>query len=336
MAVRRIPLLAVDGGGTKSLAVLTDRQGQVLGRGHGGPSNYHGSGTEGAMRELAAAIREAIADLDHSGGSPVVPDAEKEAEVEVECAVFALAGLDTESDRLAITGLVQEALALLPLQVGHLIVENDGYAALLGATGGQPGILVIAGTGSIIYGIDEQGRTARAGGWGHRVGDEGSGYWIGKQAVLAILRAYDGRGADTRLKEWVLPYLGMEREEELFNWMYGSAYSIEKVSRLSRAVGQAASAGDKEAQRILSAAADELFYAAAAVIRHLSFHCDPFVAIMQGGVLQHESHVREALMRRIEAYAPHVQWDEARREPIYGVTAMGLSYLETKGRGKRQ
>lgn len=79
------------------------------------------------------------------------------------------------------------------------------------------------------------------------------------------------------------------------------------------------------------AAAEELFYAAAAVIRHLSFHRDPFVAIMQGGVLQHESYVREALMRRIEAYAPHVQWNEARREPIYGVVAMGLSYLEIKG-----
>ncbi|WCR27182.1 N-acetylglucosamine kinase [Paenibacillus thiaminolyticus] len=331
MAVRRIPLLAVDGGGTKSLAVFTDRQGQVLGRGQGGPSNYHGSGTEGAMLGLAAAIREALANLEHSGGSSI--ESNSGTVVEVECAVFALAGLDTEADRVAITGMVQEALALLPLQVGHLIVENDGYAALLGATGGQPGILVISGTGSIIYGIDEHGRTARAGGWGHRVGDEGSGYWIGKQAALSILRAYDGRGADTKLKEWVLPFLGMEREEELFNWMYGSAYSIEQVSRLSRAVGQAASAGDKEAQRILSAAADELFYAAAAVIRHLSFHRDPFVAIMQGGVLQHESYVREALLRRIEAYAPHVQWDEARREPIYGVIAMGLSYLETKGRG---
>ncbi|NKI22324.1 N-acetylglucosamine kinase [Paenibacillus dendritiformis] len=336
MAVRRIPLLAVDGGGTKSLVVFTDRQGQLLGRGQGGPSNYHGSGTKGAIRELAAAIREAIADLERSGGCLVIPEAkkEREADVEVECAVFALAGLDTESDRRAVTRLVEEALALLPLQARHLIVENDGYAALLGATGGQPGILVISGTGSIIYGIDGHGRTARAGGWGHRVGDEGSGYWIGKQAALAILRAYDGRGADTRLKEWVLPYLGMEREEELFDWMYGSAYSIETVSRLSRAVGQAASAGDKEAQRILSAAADELFYAAAAVIRHLSFHRDPFVAIMQGGVLQHEGRVREALMRRIEAYAPHVQWDDARREPIYGVIAMGLSYFREKGKGE--
>lgn len=328
MAVRRIPLLAVDGGGTKCLAVFTDRQGNVLGQGRGGSSNYHGIGKEGTIRELVSAINEAIANLHQSGGNTLVPY----AEIEVECAVFALAGLDTEYDRLAITGLVKEVLTKLPLQIGHLIVENDGYAALLGATGGQPGILVISGTGSIIYGIDEQGRTARAGGWGHRVGDEGSGYWIGKQAVMAILKAYDGRGAGTRLREWVLPYLGMEQEEDLFNWMYGSAYSIEKVSRLSRAVGQAAAAGDKEAQRILTAAAHELFYAAAAVIRHLSFQRKPFAMIMQGGVLQHEGCVRDALMRKIEAYALHVQWDEARQEPIYGVTAMGLSYLEAKAK----
>lgn len=325
MGKRSIPLLAIDGGGTKCLAVFMDRQGNILGQGKGGSSNYQGIGKEGAIHELVFGIEEAIADLHRKDGSGL-----PQAEIEVECAVFALAGLDTEYDRRVIAGLVQEVLERLPIRVRHLIVENDGYAALLGATGGRPGILAIAGTGSIIFGINEQGRTARAGGWGHRVGDEGSGYWIGKQAVMAILKSYDGRVAGTRLGEWVLPHLGLDHEEDLFNWMYGPDYSVEKLSELSRTVGQAASAGDGEAQRILEAAAHELFIGVAAVIRHLSFQDRPFTMILQGGVLQNEGHVRGLLMQKIKAYAPQVQLDEARKEPIYGVTAMGLAYLETK------
>ncbi|MCP1309551.1 N-acetylglucosamine kinase [Paenibacillus tyrfis] len=325
MGKRSIPLLAIDGGGTKCRVVFMDRQGNVLGQGKGGSSNYQGIGKDGVIRELVFGIEEAIADLRHKDDS-----GQPQAEIEVECAVFALAGLDTEYDRRVITGLVQEVLEQLPIRVQHLIVENDGYAALLGATGGQPGILAIAGTGSIIFGINEQGQTARAGGWGHRVGDEGSGYWIGKQAVMAILKAYDGREAGTRLGDWVLPHLGMDQEEDLFNWMYGPDYSVEKLSELSRVVGQAASAGDREAQQILEAAAHELFIGVAAVVRHLSFLDKPFTMILQGGVLQNEGHVRELLMNKIKAYAPQVQLDEARKEPIYGVTAMGLSYLQTK------
>jgi N-acetylglucosamine kinase-like BadF-type ATPase len=323
MDKRTIPLLAIDGGGTKCLAVFADRQGNILGQGKGGSSNYQGIGKDGVIHELVLGIEEAIANLHPRDGGGV-----PHAEIEVECAVFALAGLDTEYDRRIITGLVQEVLKQLPIQVNHLIVENDGYAALLGATCGQPGILAIAGTGSIIFGINDQGKTARAGGWGHRVGDEGSGHWIGKQAVMAILKAYDGRNEGTQLGKWVLPHLGMENEEDLFNWVYGPEYSVEKVSALSRVVCQAASAGDKEAQQILDGAAHELFIAVAAVIRCLSFHNKPFKMILQGGVLQHEAYIRDRLMHKIKAYAPQVQWDKARKEPIYGVTVLGLSYLE--------
>lgn len=319
-----IPLLAIDGGGTKCLVVFADRQGNILGQGKGGSSNYQGIGKDGVIHELVLGIEEAISDMHQRDGGSV-----PHAEIEVSCAVFALAGLDTEYDRRMITGLVREVLKQLQIQVNHLIVENDGYAALFGATCGQPGILAIAGTGSIIFGINDQGKTVRAGGWGHRVGDEGSGHWIGKQAVMAILKAYDGRNEGTQLGKWVLPHLGMENEEDLFNWVYGPEYSIEKVSALSRLVGQAAANGDKESQQILEAAAHELFIAVEAVIRHLSFQNEPFTMILQGGVLQHEGYVRDMLMHKIKAYAPQVRWDKARREPIYGVTAMGLSYLET-------
>ncbi|WP_289356181.1 BadF/BadG/BcrA/BcrD ATPase family protein [Paenibacillus sp. S-12] len=325
METYRIPLLAVDGGGTKCLVRLLDREGTVLGQGKGGSSNYQGVGGDEVIRALSHGIEAALHDYCRRHEYRMSYEA-----VAIDCAVFALAGLDTEHDRQIITGLVQSVLNKLSLEADHVIVENDGYAALLGATGGEPGVLVIAGTGSIIFGVNDDGQTARAGGWGHRVGDEGSGYWIGKEAIRTILKSYDGRETSTGLGEWILLHLGVNNEEELFNWTYSKEYSIDKVSELAEIVNRAAVAGNREASQILVAAADELFQGAAAVINHLSLLNTRFTMVLQGGVLRHEGHVRNRLMHKIEAYAPKVSFHEASREPIDGVTAMGISYLQKK------
>ncbi|MEC0243792.1 BadF/BadG/BcrA/BcrD ATPase family protein, partial [Paenibacillus dokdonensis] len=173
-----IPLLAVDGGGTKCLAVFADAEGRMLASGRAGSCNYQGVGREAAARELTLAIREAKRQLgagerDSSSASSLAvsptehtPAAEKDGLLRVACAVFGLAGLDTAYDRRIIEELVHEALDSTQVQADRVVVENDGVAALLGASGGDPGILIIAGTGSIVYGINAKGDSARAGGWG--------------------------------------------------------------------------------------------------------------------------------------------------------------------------
>lgn len=328
----RIPLLAVDGGGTKCLAVLVDRTGQEVGAGRSGSCNYQGIGEEAACRELAAAIRLAMEDAaarrewaDLSGVSADGP-----VEWEVECAVFGIAGLDTEHDRQVITGMVRRVLAQLGIRVGHLIVENDGFAALLGATGGKPGILVIAGTGSIAFGVNSAQETARAGGWGHRVGDEGSGYWIGKQAIMAVLKAADGRGEPTVLKELLLPFAGLKQVEDLANWTYSPLYSVDKVGELSPLVSQAADAGDRVAASILRQAGEELFQAARAVIDRLNMKSMPFHMILQGGVLQNDERVRSIVVNSVREYAAHVVIDHAQNDPIFGVISKGLAFLDSR------
>lgn len=319
-----IPLLAIDGGGTKCLVVFMDAMGNTLGQGKAGSCNYQGIGRDAVVLELISGIQEAIVDLGKGAGVSV-----NDSEIEIECAVFGLAGLDTAYDRQIIMGMVQEVLEHLHIQVKHLVVENDGFAALLGATAGQPGILVIAGTGSIVFGINERGETSRAGGWGHRVGDEGSGYWIGKQAVKAILKAHDGRGEATRLGEWIFPHLGMSDAEDLFNWVYSSDYSVEKLGELSRLVSLASSAGDQEAVNILTDAGHELFLGVRAVIKQLQLMEKPFTMILQGGVLQNENLVGDILIRKLKELTPLAQLDTAKKDPIYGVMAMGLSYLKS-------
>lgn len=362
MAGTRIPLLAIDGGGTKCLAVLADRSGRILGTGRAGACNYQGIGREAAAEELVSAIEEALRSVSEAAtrsaspaGQPAASPAQVQAEStsqsadgaadapledaktgwEIDCAVFGMAGLDTDYDRQVIEEIVACVLEKLHIQARHLIVENDGFAALLGATGGDAGILVIAGTGSIAFGVNQAGETARAGGWGHRVGDEGSGYWIGKQAVTAVLKAADGRGEPTMLTGLLLPHFGVNRVEELFNWMYGPAYAVEKVGELSPLVSQAAEAGDRVAGAILRAAGEELFLAARAVMDRLAMKDQPFKMILQGGVLQHDERVRSLVIERISRHSPRVTFDKAENEPIYGVIAKGLAWLNRSSTGNR-
>ncbi|MET3287732.1 UNVERIFIED_CONTAM: N-acetylglucosamine kinase-like BadF-type ATPase [Brevibacillus sp. OAP136] len=329
MARIQIPLLAVDGGGTKCLAVFAEADRSLLGTGRAGSCNYQGIGEAAAKQEVIKAIRAAMQEVCQRKGIEA-----GQVEWEVACAVFGLAGLDTERDRQIIQQMVSAALSELSIQVNDLIVENDGFAALLGATKGGAGILVIAGTGSIAYGINEAGTTARAGGWGHRVGDEGSGYWIGKQALQEVLRAADGRSGATQLTDLLLTHLGLDHVETLFNWAYSPDFSVEKTADLSPLVSLAAEAGDIAAVRILQKASEELALAAQSVITKLALGEVPFTMILQGGVLQKHDLLRGMVVEQIKSIAPKVQIDMENHEPIDGVIAKGLAYLEKRAQAQ--
>ncbi|MDQ0915145.1 N-acetylglucosamine kinase [Paenibacillus sp. V4I5] len=323
MSAKKLPFLAVDGGGTKSLCYFFDEQGHIRGQGRSGSCNYQGVGKEAAVRELIQAIRNALEDGKFVGNGEV-----GETELETDCAALGIAGLDTEYDRRIILALVEEALQHLRIRAKRLIIENDGFAALLGATNGQPGILMIAGTGSIVYGVNDQGVVARAGGWGHRVGDEGSGYWIGKQAIIHILKTMDGRVAPNKLAEHVLPYLDLKDPEDLFNWTYNSSYTVEKVAELSSLVSQAHTQGDQVAQSIMIQAAEQLFTCAKAVIERINLYRQPFQIILQGGVLQNNVFVRDYVTNQFNTFAPSGQIENKNKEPIYGMMALALDHYQ--------
>jgi len=323
----RIPLLAVDAGGTKTSAVLADETGTWWGSGRAGSCNYQGVGIAAAKNALLTAVAGALAETARLRGYAEAAG----VRWEIGCAVLAVAGLDTERDRQVITGWIQEVFAALDLRVSRWVVENDAVSVLLGATDGKPGVLVIAGTGAIAIGINGEGTIARASGWGHRVGDEGSGYWIGKQAIAAVLRAHDGRGEATRLTELITQHLGLSDAEDLFSWSYSSQYAVERVGELARLVSQASRQGDPAATAILRQAGTELADAAGAVIKRLELAQSPFALILQGGVLQHDQLVRQTVTDRIQRLAPHAALDQAQKEPISGVIAHGLACLRKRG-----
>jgi N-acetylglucosamine kinase-like BadF-type ATPase len=311
-----IKLLSVDGGGTKTLAVLVNEDGTILGKGKAGASNYQVVGAEAAKEALVEAILAAFLD---AGGL-----------MAVEKAVFALAGIDTAKDEKAVAGVVQHAVNELSIEIGSLVVENDCLSALLGATQNKAGILLIAGTGSIVYAHDGNKRIVRSGGWGHRVGDEGSGYWIGKQAIQSVLKMQDGRGEETILSRRVLDKFSFDKIEDLYNWTYSDSYSVDDVGALAAVVDEAYQLGDAVSIRILDHAVNELILLLKTAIVKVGIEQDDFELILQGGVFHHNAYIKDQVSERIQQIAPNVKIITSIEEPICYIIKRGLNYCSSQ------
>src|SRR5437763_608728 len=168
--------LGVDGGASKTAALVTDDAGHALGDGMAGPSNHLRVGIETAARNIERAVNKALVTADV-------------ASREIIWTYCGIAGSDHPAHRQEV---VDSLSVFFPR--GNFTVDNDARIALTGAIGFGPGVVVIAGTGSVAVGRNAGGEEARAGGWGPIVGDEGSGYAIARAGLAAVLRAYDGRG----------------------------------------------------------------------------------------------------------------------------------------------
>jgi N-acetylglucosamine kinase-like BadF-type ATPase len=254
-------VLGVDGGASGTRCVIAHASGELLGRGTGGPSNPITVGVKAAADAITEAVNEAIEN----------------------CGVwrFGVACMGIAGAlRPPVLGALRSRLSTL--DVKKLEIISDAVIALAGATGCRLGVVVIAGTGSIAYGESEGGETARAGGWGWRLGDEGSGNYIGSRALIAAVRSHDGRGPPTILVEKVRTALGLTDMSELVDRVYLGGMGVEDVSALAALVGEAAEEGDREASRILEDAGAELGAAALTVARKLGLSGDFIVAPIGG------------------------------------------------------
>ena len=163
----------------------------------------------------------------------------------------------------------KEALAKETIRAERYLITHDAHIALAGATGGEPGIIVIAGTGSIVFGRNAAGVTARAGGWGYVFGDEGGAFDLVRQALRAVLRNEEGWGPPTALREALLEATGARDANQLLHLFYTDEYPRDRVAGWAKLVDQAARAGDAVAGDILGSAAQALATLTAAVRRQL-------------------------------------------------------------------
>jgi N-acetylglucosamine kinase-like BadF-type ATPase len=301
-------VLGIDAGGTKTVCYLADESGKIVGEGRGSGANLQAHGELEVEKVLHDVIERALDDR------AIVPVA----------SCVGVAGVDREEDDRIVRGIMRR----LGFRT-HTLVVNDALVALVAGVGDDPGAVLIAGTGSIAYGVNQDGYAARAGGWGHVLGDEGSGYWIGRLALMAVMRAADGRGPKTRLTELVLEHFQLSRVDGLVREVYDQSLRRQAVHALGPVVERARAEGDVPASEILNAASEELTRAAASVIQRLKMRGMPFRAVLAGSMFRLIPWLVDDVIRRLAEVAPRATVSRLDVEPALG--AVHLARREAQG-----
>jgi len=210
------------------------------------------------------------------------------------------------------------------IQSERFRLENDSVSALACVTAGKPGVVVIAGTGTIAYGMNARGETAKASGWGYLLGDEGGGFWIAKQAIAAACRAYDGLGEATALTPLLLQAAGVEDLWGLHGFIYSGRMSRAEMAALASVVPEAARMGDGAARRILAEAGRELGLSAAVVTEKLGMQRGRVIVGMVGGVFRGSEEVKRSFAREVWKHAPKAIFAEPRFPPVIACLLLAL------------
>jgi glucosamine kinase len=296
--------MGFDAGATKTVCLVGDRH-STIGRGESGPANPSSAGVAGFSAAIAAAAREALAG--YSGSRPRSGPRAR--------AWIGVAGAETPAMRAAL-----RAAAIDALEARQVWISHDARL-LLTAAGVGSGIAVVAGTGSSVYGLSADGREVTVGGWGHLLGDEGSGYDIARQALRAVTQAADGRGPQTRLSDEIPAALGVASVQALRGRLYPAA-AVADVAQLARVVVDV-SADDEIASAIVSRAATELALAVRTCRQRLPAADEaPLPVVIGGGLMNAGSPLLERLAKELEQEIDRYRVMPLTQEPAAGALAL--------------
>ena len=299
-------VVGVDGGGSKTRVSVADAKGTEITSLDAGPSAVHPGETERSADIIAAAIRQGLAEA----GVDTVPA--------VACIGVAGAGRQAERDALW-QALVARDVA------DEVVVHVDATIALEDAFGDGPGVLLIAGTGSMALGRGPTGVLARCGGWGPVFGDEGSGVWISRRALGIVAAAADGREAETALTGAMLTAAVVDSVEALIPW--AAHTTAAELATLAPAVIHCADTGDVRAETLVAFAIEELVLHVRALARHLftDERAATPVAVV-GGLLSRGS-FRSRFERRLTTAVPGALLKAGEVVPARGAVRHALRYL---------
>jgi glucosamine kinase len=296
--------LGIDGGGSKTRCILGDENSR-LGSGSSSGCNVLRVGEACAQSSLQTAIHEACV---QAGVSP--------RDITRTCAGVAGGG------RREIASVLRRVIT--SIVGGEIEIVGDMEIAFEDACGAAPGVIIISGTGSIAYGRNARGETARAGGWGHAISDEGSGHWIGVAAIRAALRARD-RGLNSSLLKDLMSALGVETVEELVVRVNGdpapdfaSLFPVVLSTALAPRLLSAADAGDSIANEVLEYAGNELAKLGETVIRRLFSGAEEVSVATHGGVLVSSAQVKNSLVEHLWTRDPRTRFLSREIDPAQG------------------
>jgi N-acetylglucosamine kinase len=336
----------IDGGGTRTRCLIADETGAILGQGEAGPANCATLTISEVAQSVISALEEACR------AAACGPEA-------IDSVCVGLAGFYPLLHAANLASALADRLPCVPFSAettdhrppaadSHSAPNTQGprpkaqgpiwtlvpdlVIAWAGGTALQPGVVVVAGTGSVAYGRNESGDAARVGGWGYLAGDEGSAYWIGRQALKVLARTLDGRSSPTLLAE-SLPRHDPTRSQGGEEWLravYREQWPPSRIAALAPSVFAAAAAGDPAASRILQRAGEHLGTLAVHVLRRLGLDRTGSLVVTAGGVLERPGPVRDALAGRLTRDAPGARLEAPRLSPTGGALLLAMERLAVR------
>ena len=299
-------LLGLDGGGTKTVVNIADIQGKVLKTFTGGAININGESEKNVAENFSEIFKTA-----QSAGY---------AAEACRGLCIGTAGISNPKVQPLVTRIVQQAwYPVTPLVVG------DHQTALAGAINGTVGIILIAGTGSICYGVNGVGEEKRTGGFGYLIDDEGSGYAIGRGILQAIVRAYDTRQDATLLTELVFHKLGITTVQDLTGFLYNETINKRELAALAPCLPTACEQGDRAALSIVEYAVAELVSMVTPVAGKLNLMQSELATA--GSILLKDIFIRTAFITRLAAFCPELTCITPRQDAAYGAVLLAKQKL---------
>ena len=298
--------VGVDGGGTKTKIVIIDHLENVISEARSGPSNPMRVGVNTAIDNISEAIFVACERISRSP-------------YDIESIIAGLAGVRRQDFRDTIQSRL---LRLFPKTL--IEVVTDAEIALFGTSLGEPGIVIISGTGSICFGKNRDGKTAVSGGWGPIAGDEGGGISIAKKGLQAIAKAMDGRDRETILCELGTKYFRASDAEDLIVAIYSPTTDNKKIAGFAKQVVEAALEGDQVASEIINEAGFELGLAGCAVIKKLGMASEEIVIGTVGSVFGAGELLTNPMLQTVRSFAPNAFLKKPELEPAVAASKMAL------------
>lgn len=305
---RHTYFIGVEGGGTRTKGVIVTSSLDVIASAEAGPSNYHSVGLEVAKANIHAVIH----DLIRISNIP---------RKNIKTAALCLAGVNRKGDYRSMVEMAHAA------GLGErVIISSDMVSGLIGGAEVPCGICVISGTGSTIFGVNKKGERLNVGGWGHLLDDEGSGYYIGLNALKASIRGKDGRLLPTTLGDRIVSELKLESLEDIVDWSL--SVTKDKIAALSGVVFDEARKGDRIARHIIDDAADALARGVEIVIGKLGMTRDRFKIVFAGGVFEVNRSYFDRVKERVERSAPRAEVIYPLHDGVYGAALVAQKYHE--------
>ncbi len=306
--------IGIDGGGSKTLAYLGDMNGNIINKNTFGPSNYQIIGKE-STEEVFKEILEFFIRKNNLNSN------------NLKFISAGIAGLDRESDRT----ILQSIFDSMNLSC-DVILQNDSYTSLAGGLNYQDGVIVASGTGSVAVG-KKGSKYHRVGGWTHVLGDEGSGYSIGLNALKMMMKIYDGRFKKTKLYYELLDKIHVEDPRDTISYTYDKVHNTREIASLAPLVFKYLEEKDPLALLLVNRAVDDLFDLVCPLIGKLYLKEDRVLFTYSGSIILECDYIKNNLIKKLQEIYPNIHpvkpiYNSAIGALIIGWSKYNIDYIE--------